>query len=240
MFSGLEPLKILGVLALASTEPSAVCNMPKPTAINVIPNTAPVKYDLSRTRADIQNEQIDTINPYGFGSNSQVNGYMRGGIKTNQRIKLDYKRVLSNRAACIWYDEIELTIDIDPTIVIAKEVAADKCLFKAVKEHELKHVMADRKIVNKYSKSMGKKIYEGLKSRGFLVGPVPAKDAQKVANRMQETVGDLLKLEFKKMEIERSEAQQAIDSLEEYERVSNMCDRKTSASRSRSKRTYSR
>ena len=133
---------------------------------------------------------------------------------------------------CIWYDKIDLKIEISPEIVIAKEVAEDPCRYKVTKEHELKHVMVDRKIVNKYAKTMGQKLFDGLKSRGFMVGPVKAERAQAVAQRMQETVGQLIEWEYKKMEIERAEKQQAVDSLEEYERVGNAC-KGTAASRQR-------
>ena len=235
MFTGIEPLTVLGLMTLAASEKS-ICKMPKPTEINVVPYTKEVTVDTSQTLAEIQKATMDTINPYGFGTQSHTNGYMRGGIQTSHSIKLDHKFVYRNRAVCLWYDKIELKISITPEIVIAKEVAEDKCRFRAVKGHEMKHVMVDRKIVNKYAKSMGQKIYSGLKSRGFMVGPIEASRAQEVAKRMQETVGQLLEVEFKKMEIDRSEMQQAVDSLEEYERVSAMCDKKgrrTNASRKR-------
>jgi len=233
MIGFIEPITMLGLLTLASAEPSAVCHMPKPAEIRVIPKTSAVKYDITQTRDEIQRYNIDTINPYGFDSNSHTNGFMRGIIRMQPFVKLDYKNVLGNRALCIWYDTIELRIEIEPEIVIAKEVAEDPCQYRAVKEHELKHVMADRKIVNKYARSMSRKVYQGLKSRGFMVGPILGEDAQKVADRMQETVGQLVELEYKKMEIERAEKQQAIDSLEEYQRVSAICDKSTSASRGR-------
>ena len=70
---------------------------------------------------------------------------------------------------------------------------------------------------------MGQKIYDGLKSRGFNIGPVNPQDANDIAKRMHETVAQLIELEFKKMEIERTEKQQAVDTLEEYERVSAQC-----------------
>lgn len=224
MINIIEPVTALGILTLASLEPTALCKMPEPTEINVIPRTAEVKYDTSQTRAELQKYDIDTINPYGFGSNTHTNGFMRGSISMQPEVSVDYKFVLANRAVCIWYDTINLNISITPEIVIAKEVAEDPCEFSVTKEHELKHVMVDRRIVNKYAKTMGKKVYEGLKSRGFMVGPVKANVAQQIVNRMQETVMQLVELEYKKMEIERAEKQQAVDSLEEYERVNSACD----------------
>ena len=223
MITGIEPLTVLSLLTLASAEPSAVCRMPKPTQINVIPSSKELVIDTSQTREEIQKYDIDTVNPYGFGAHTHTNGFMRGRIGMQPRVEIDYKYVLGNRALCIWYDRIDLNIEITPEIVIAKEVAEDPCEYKAVKEHEMKHVSVDRKIVNKYAKTMGAKVHEGLKSRGFMVGPVSASVGQGVIDRMQQTVGELIKLEYKKMEIERAEKQQAVDTLEEYERVANVC-----------------
>ncbi|NCT40953.1 MAG: hypothetical protein GW778_04750 [Alphaproteobacteria bacterium] len=236
MIGILEPIAALGLLTLASSNPSTICKMPGPAQIRVMPKTAPVKYDLTQTREQLQAYTIDTVSPYGFDTNSHTDGFMRGRIGMRPIVKLNYEYVYNNKAVCIWYENVELRIEIDPEIVIAKEVAEDPCQFKAVKEHELKHVMVDRKIVNKYAKTMGKKVHDGLKSRGFLVGPVPAKDAQNVINRMQQTVGQLVELEYKKMNIERAELQQGVDSLEEYQRVSAICEGEISASRGRNRR----
>ena len=223
MMNFIEPLSFMGIMTLAAADPSSVCKMPQPTQINVIPRTAPVKYDTTQTLAQLQMQDIDTINPYGFGTKSETKGYMKGQIEMSQAVKLGHNRVLNNRGVCIWYESIDLTIEIDPSIVIAEEVAQNKCEYRAIKQHELKHVMVDRKIVNKYAKSMGQKVFNGLQSRGFMVGPVRPEEAQTVANRMQSTVAQLLELETKKLEIERAEAQQAVDSLEEYHRVSDLC-----------------
>jgi len=223
-----DPSTLGTLLTLASFDPSALCYMPQPAKINVNPRTKTVTYDTSQTLAEIQQYDIDTINPYGFNANTHTNGFMRGQINMKPHVKLNYRNVMRNQGVCLWYETINLDISIEPTIVIAKEIAADPCRYNAVKNHELKHVMVDRKIVNKYAKSMGQKIYDGLKSRGFNVGPVAPKDANEIAKRMHETVGQIIELEFRKLEIERAEQQQAVDSLEEYERVRAECsDSKT-------------
>jgi len=233
MINGIDPLTALSILTLASTDPSAVCKMPKPTEINVIPRTAEVTIDTSQTRAEIQKYNIDTVNPYGFGTDSHTNAFMRGAVGMTHEVNMDYKHVLSNRAVCIWYDKINLIIEITPEIVMAKELTQDPCEYKVTKEHEMKHVMVDRRIVNKYAKSMGKKVFEGLKSRGFMAGPINVSAAQDTITRMQKIVGQLVELEYKKMQIERMEEQQAVDSLEEYQRVNAACNHVTGASQSR-------
>ncbi len=228
-----DPATIGTLLTLAAADPSTLCKMPKPTAINVVPRSEPVKYDYSRTLDQIQSQQIDTVNPYGFDTQSHTAGFMKGSVGMKHEVKLGNSFLKRYNAYCLWYDSVTLTIEIDPTIVIAKEKTQDKCEFNAIKTHELKHVTVDRQIVNKYSKTMGQKIYDGLKSRGFMVGPIPAKNAQEVATRMQQTIGQLIDLEYQKMGIERAERQGEVDSLEEYERVSAQCDPVAGAARSK-------
>ncbi|MFP4387258.1 MAG: hypothetical protein ACLFRA_08670 [Alphaproteobacteria bacterium] len=81
----------------------------------------------------------------------------------------------------------------------------------------------DREIVNKYANSMGKNVYNALKSRGFSVGPLPVERMDEVRSKMQRVVQQVLELEYKKLGIERQERQRAVDSLEEYERVDALC-----------------
>lgn len=219
----IDPLTLGSILTLAAAGATSTCQAPKPTEINVIPSTAPVEYDLSQPLASLQKVQIDTVNPYGYNNITHTKGFMKGLISMQPKVKVDYKVIPSRGTVCLWYETINLEIKIEPLIVIAKEVSEDPCSYKAVREHELKHVNADRKIVNKYSKIMGQKIYDGLKTRGFSVGPIPTEHAQSVVDRMHKTVAQLVELEYKKMEIERTEVQQAIDSHEEYERVRGLC-----------------
>lgn len=219
---GIDPLTISSLLVLAASG-AGQCIPAKATEINVIPSSKEVVYDTSQTLAQLQGKQIDTINPYGFHGVSQTQGYMSGSIRMTPSVKIDYTQDPQTGELCIWYDTVDIKIEIEPTIVIAKEVYADRCKKKAVMDHELKHVQADREIVNKYSKIMGKKVFDGLKKRGFKVGPVPAANGQGIADRMQETVIQIVGHEYKKMDLERAEVQGAIDSLEEYERVSSLC-----------------
>lgn len=223
----IDPLTTASLLVLAASpvHGSSVCQMPEPTKINVIPSTKEIKYDYSSSLQNIQKVETDTKNPYGFHAFTVTQGFMKGQVKFSPKITLDFKTVPQQRSACLWYKEIDLRIEIDPTIVIGKEVAADTCMKKAVIEHELKHVKVDRAVVNKYSRRMGQKIYDRLKVAGFIVGPVPSKDAQKMAERMHEVVSSILKSEYVMMEQERAKAQQGIDSRKEYDAVAAQCPR---------------
>lgn len=205
----------------ASAQP--VCQMPQPADIAIIPRTAKLVVDTSASRQEISGQSIDTINPYSYNKVTHTNGFMQGQLKVESRIKLDFSQIPQSSAFCVWYEKVEIVIDITPRIVIASEVAADKCKYDAVLTHEKKHVETDRVLINKFAKTVGHKVFEGLQQRGFVAGPVRAQDVEQIAARMRTTVNQLVDFEYKKFDIERAEAQQNIDTLKEYEYVQSKC-----------------
>lgn len=218
----IDPITIGSLLILASSN-AGLCSMPKPTQINVIPSSQKIRFVTNQSLAQMQSVKTDTINPHSFNGVSVTQGYAKGSIKTKTEVKLDYKTYPQQGVACIWYDRVDIKFDIDPHVYIAREVHRDPCMGKAVMDHEMKHVQVDRAVVNKYSTIFGQKIYDALKERGFLAGPVPADEAQAVAKRMQQTVMQVVDVEHKRLELERMDMQALVDTAEEYERVANLC-----------------
>ena len=217
-----EPITAATALILAASSPQ-ICQIPAPAEIAVVPKTAELKIDTTRSLKQLQGQAIDTINPYGYNNVTHTNGFMEGQIAMRSTVKLDYKQAPGMNAFCIWYEKVTIELDITPTIVIAKEVSEDSCMYNAVLTHEKKHIRVDRKIVNKYAQTIGRKVFDGLQKRGFIAGPIAAENTQDIADRMRKTVSQLVELESKKMEIDRAEAQQAVDSLEEYKYVQSRC-----------------
>jgi len=218
---GIDPITLSSLLVLAGTTVS--CPAHDPTKINVIPRTAKVKYDYGQSLQQIQAYQMDTVDPYAFHGQTITQGFMKGQIEL--RHKLTFGQVKNARFGygCIWYDTINIEINIDPEIVIAKELYRDKCMRDSIIEHELKHVRVDREIVNKYAKIIGNRVFSALKSRGFSVGPIDVKRMDEVRAKMQRVVNQVLELEYKKLGIERKELQRGVDSLDEYHRVDAEC-----------------
>lgn len=218
---GLDPVTIGTLLVLAAGQPS--CMAPAPAKINVIPRTAEVQLDTTNTLGQLQTVQTDTINPHSFGGVSYLQGFANGRIAVKPSVKLNYIQDPKTGGICLYYEAITIDISIDPKIFIAKEVYEDKCMGKATLDHEMKHVKVDRQIVNKYAGIMGQKVFKGLEERGFTAGPLAPVYVQQAAERMQKTVFQLLELEYKRMELDRAEAQGSVDSAQEYDRVDALC-----------------
>lgn len=218
---GIDPLTVSSLLILASQ--NIACPKHEPTKINIVPRTSEVQYDYSQSLRQLQTYKTDTVDPYGFHGKTVTQGFMKGQIQLRHSIKFGQSRSEHYNAGCVWYDEIRVELNIDPTIVIAKELYRDRCMKKAIVDHEIIHVKVDRRIVNKFAKSMGKKLFAALKSRGFSVGPIKATRISEVQNKMQTVVGQILELEYKKLGIERQEMQREVDSREEYDSVDDKC-----------------
>jgi hypothetical protein len=216
-----DPIILGSLLVLASSNPS--CDMPKPTEIDVLPVSSSVKYDYSKRLKDIQNQAMTTSNPYGDEAKSYTQGFMKGLIKIEPEVSLGYMRYTRSGLACIWYDKINIEISVKPTIVIGREIYKDKCMKSAVITHEKKHVNADRKIVNKYSKIMGREVYKAIKSKGFKSSIIKSSEIKNVRDEMNQIVFNVVNSVHKNMEKERVRVQQAIDTREEYKYVASKC-----------------
>lgn len=199
------------------------CELPKPVEISVAPRADKLVYDHSRSMAELQAVETDTISPYGFDGVSITQGFTEGAIGVRSTVTLDAYPVAQGRGACVFYDSIDVEFSITPKITIAREAWRDHCMRKAVVDHELKHVMTDRRIVNKYGRVMGEKLHAALAERGLITGPVRAQDVPAVAEQMRAVAYQILEHEQKRMELERADAQQAVDSRQEYDRVAALC-----------------
>lgn len=222
---GIDLLTAGSALILASGN-QIKCEIPQKPTINVELDSHPVKYKTHLSMAAIQSVDTDTIDPYGThgrAGTSVMQGYMEAGIEMNASVSLSQKTWPMHRKGCVWYDEITITMTIDPTIVIAREVYRDKCMRHAVIEHEVKHVNVDRRVVNEYSKIIANNLYQALRKQGLITELIPQRHMKRMGERMQENVFAIIRKEYKKMDATRMKKQQAVDSLDEYERVAAMC-----------------
>lgn len=219
---GFDPLAMGSLLILASADPAQCGAIPK-TKINILPSAKKTRLVTSGSLKDIQNVEIDTIDPYGLHANTMTQGFMKGKVSVQPSIKIDHKQLPGRELVCVWYEEINVKFHIDPEIHVAQEVYADDCMRKAVVEHENKHITVDRKIVNKYGRIIGNRINSELKRRGFSVGPLEFDAAHTTIEKMQKLIVNIVKEEYANLTEERQMKQQAVDNLEEYERVRNKC-----------------
>lgn len=219
MLPGLESVAA-GLFYLAA---SVQCSAQAPPPIKVIPARSAIQYDHTKSRADLDRIEIDTINPYAGRRDTHVGGLMSGEIRVEHQIAFVQERYDQIDQACLHFDRLDVTITINPTIYIAREEKPGSCEYNAILEHEKKHVEADRIVVNKYAKRIGDALSFAVKKYGASFGPFDVMQVEPVQTKLQDYIGGIVKTEVEKMNAERLAIQQGIDTYDEYERVQRLC-----------------
>lgn len=212
------------ILFLASPSAKAVETCPsKPVGkVNIIWSSDAVKYDFSKSQHEMDRMEIDTKNPYDRSVKTHVGGLMSGGIGIKSEINVATLTYPRSRSVCQWIGSMNIEIAIDPTIFIAREHKKGSCKHRAILDHEMKHVYVDRQVVKKYAPAIKAHMQQSMSKVG-IVGPKPERRAPVFQKKIVDYMDEQLKLITEKMYAERRVKQQDIDSLEEYQRVSNLC-----------------
>ncbi|MFA7276908.1 MAG: hypothetical protein WC043_08905 [Pseudobdellovibrionaceae bacterium] len=197
-------------------------NLPK---INIKTSTNNITYNYSKSEKDLNQFTISTVNPYGDNVITDVGGLMQGGIETTQNMNYG---TLTNRISgqvCYWINSIDVLVHISPTIYIASNFPQGSCMHTAIMNHEQKHIVTDRLVVNKYAQQMGAALQQAVNTQ-YVFGPVPAGQQADLQKAIGAQLQAVLKTQMDAMKTERMQRQQAIDSLSEYESVQRQCKNK--------------
>lgn len=212
------PLTLPVLFTLASF---GSCEAPEPPRISVVPQHNEIKYDFSKTRQDLMNFKIDTISPYAAHEHAQVGGLMGGAVKVKSDMNIAWSVSALTDAGCYWYKDIKIIIESDPTIYIAREYPKGSCQHQAILEHERRHVLTDRRVVGEYMPQIEASVRAAVAKRPS-VGPVKG-DPEDVQKQMAGHIDRAVSEAVDKMYAERRRRQQALDSREEYDRISGSC-----------------
>lgn len=215
--------QVIGVSSALMTPVAmpTTCQLNKAPVINITPITKKIQYDMSKTSAQLTAMKSDTISPYGLNIDTTTGGLRHDQPSMEYEIKYDILTNTRNQTFCISYNQIDISIKLQPKIYIAKEYNVGKC-GKMVLGHEKKHVTTDRWVTEKYAKKMGKAVQQALKSTS-VSGPFPVARLEEIQEAMSQYIQsatDTVKLQ---MTNEMNIRQQHVDTLEEYERVSAYC-----------------
>ncbi len=208
------------VLAQAGT--ADICRTPQPPVINVVPKAEQLQIDNTRSIKELGEFQISSVSPFG-NKQTQVHGLMQGPVDITSEVSISWRINETTDQACFWYDRIDVTLTLEPVVYIEKNTKPGTCRYRAVYNHELKHVNTDRQIVNEYSAVFKKHIQDFVQQRP-IYGPFPTNTTQDI----QQHMGDALRYSFEnlksQMEADRLSRQLAIDTIDEYRRVASECD----------------
>jgi hypothetical protein len=109
-----------------------------------------------------------------------------------------------------------------PTVWVANEFPLGTCMYQAVRDHEMKHVNADRTVTNQHLSRIRAALTEVAMGRGFF-GPLPPDQLKTASAAFVDQLSGVLQRESQAFYSDEIKAQQAIDTMQEYQRLSHLC-----------------
>jgi hypothetical protein len=199
------------------------CRMAVTPKISVLPTNGRVKYNLTKTKSQLNRVDVDTISPYGPKHKTNVSGLMSGTLQIKHEIGFVQETYDRVNQACVYLKSVDVTLHIDPTIYIAREYPKGSCMYDAILTHEMKHVREDQLIINKYTNIIGHAMENIVNKVGAAHGPYAPRSVPSAQKDIQTSLHAVLNNYSDQMNAERRQRQQAIDSFEEYESIGNQC-----------------
>lgn len=203
------------------------CNAPRSPQVVVEAGETRIRYNFTKSQNELTRMETDTISPYGGNVRTHVGGLMKGEVSVSQNIRFYHETYAHVRAGCLYLDTIKVDIVTKPTIYIARNHREGTCMHKSIMEHEKLHVAVDQQLVAKYKTLLKDALEEGVRKIGASHGPFPISKLQTQQENLQLYLQDIVKKYSDALTKERKERQQAVDNLEEYERVQNRCGGRT-------------
>jgi hypothetical protein len=157
---------------------------------------------------------------YHLTLDSVMSGQMVALHDTKMRQSTDQK----TGATCLGLTRITVTLRMRPVIYMASEFRKTECQYKALLEHEMKHVKTDDDLMTEYTQ----RIREGLQfafngDADSLVGPVPLTEIGDAKRLLAAHVAGSVNSLFNMMMQERIARQHQVDTLNEYALLTNAC-----------------
>ena len=212
---------VAGYLHLASA--GNLCSRQSEPKITVASSDTKIRYDGSKSQAELDNFKYDTVSPYDKSLQTHVGGLMAGEVSVAQNIRIYQETYPRLNQGCLYIDAIKVDLHIKPVIYIASEYPKGSCMYNAVMEHEKKHIAVDRAIVGKYTGVITRGVRKALAKIGAAHGPFTQGQLKFEQEKLQTFVQDTIKQYSAQMSAERQKKQQDVDTLEEYERVQAKC-----------------
>lgn len=178
--------------------------------------------DHTKQRVALKNFDIATISPYGHEQNVHVNGLMRGSITTETKMGIAWQRLSNGEDNCHWFNTIDLTLKLSPTIFIASEIPETTCLYREVLKHEYTHYKTDLQIAQDYQAVFQQEIANFMRQTG-VIGPFPAAMQPQAKQELVRRLEAVVHIVSERMNADRIRRQALIDTREEYERVVRAC-----------------
>ncbi len=216
---------VMAALLAAGASPvqAAECGQGAKPIINIIASESEPSFDYNLSQEQLGRTRTNNSASLAAVYDTTVNAMSVGKMDIKHSVSYTTQATI-DKQVCLRVAQVDLHIHISPVIFIASELQGAPCEYKEYLLHEMKHVEADRKLVEDYKAIIVRNMdFAFPETKDYSTGPLPpslTKDAQQV---MTEGVIGVLQASIDSMLRERQERQRAIDNNDEYLRLSRAC-----------------
>lgn len=150
-------------------------------------------------------------------------GWTMGLTTYSPVIEIDFPVTVAQREgelACAVVNKLHARLGYrDVTLYVAREIPRNTCGFDEVYRHELKHIEVNRSLLQAYAPLVSERLREHLRLNGVIRQENPDYAVSQLRARLK----DIVEKTMQDIDRENTERQSAVDSREEYERISNAC-----------------
>jgi hypothetical protein len=189
--------------------------------VEVIPVRKDPTFSYSASSADLSHKGTDAYVPPGASPSWHKGGLTQSSTTFEQKVNSMIERY-PDGLTCIYIDKIQLQVTSEPTVWVANDFPPGTCMYNAVKEHEMKHVHAEQTVLATHIGRMKAALEEVGRNR-TVFGPSTENDVDARYNQFLEQINATVQNEFDVFKLDEARAQQAIDTIQEYRRISNLC-----------------
>ena len=207
------PALAFALLAFTSAARAADCVAPRDAKVAVEVEEAPIVRDQSFSYKELSKRSAGL----GLGKD----GATFGATEAQHATELAYAlRVApSGSQVCVTTDRLTVTLKLSITVHLASELKPGSCLYKAVADHEQRHVDLEHKLLP----TAQLRIQAALASLGR--DGVTGKTSRDAAKAVQDRAWDLVDRALDGFVAERDRKQAAYDTPEEYAKLSRRCSK---------------
>lgn len=202
------------VLSPSNAYAQRFCDMDKPS-LTVKMAKKKTRYIRSESAADLTQMHA------GRNANYVVQGL--GGGEMGYKLEMKYQTERKGKQACVGVKAIKVTFYGVPQIHIASNFKRGTCEYRAVLEHEQKHIRTMLKFMREYAPKLKRFSKRMVKSSQYQAGPMDESRVATALEKIKESYNQQLNNYLASIYPVLQNRQQAIDNPQEYARVQSKC-----------------
>lgn len=207
------------------------CTPSAPPEVVIEFKNAPPRLETGESTRDLARTKENSTSP-NYGAEFPI----VGGL-TESNYNVSYKTQFLNmsssvysgadsaagmRQVCVHPKTVTVTVTYMPVIYVASDYPHGSCRYNLTEEHEMRHVSVDTITINGFLPKIRQAVVDAV-SGWHGVGPVDETQMEAVQNSLSDQLKAPVKKIFDQLQQTRRARQQAVDSRDEYRRLSTSC-----------------